>query len=79
LSETIFRSNSHSFVAFFVIIPFIISSIVAILVEWEKDNYKVNYKRVMKEGSLAFMIWGFFHFLQLRYWVFLGLINFIPN
>ena len=38
LSETIFRYNTHSFVAFLVIIPFTMSSIVAIEAHCERSR-----------------------------------------
>jgi uncharacterized BrkB/YihY/UPF0761 family membrane protein len=76
--ETIFRSNSQAFVALFIILPFALSSIIAIGAEFDKDKKSIDYERAMK-GSLVFMIWGFFIFFIIALLVFLGLIKFIPD
>jgi Ni,Fe-hydrogenase III component G len=64
VSDTLFRSNSHAFVAFLISFPFAVSSIMAVAAEVDKDNPKVpkvNYKRTIR-GALWLMLWDFLFF-----------------
>lgn len=73
--ESTFQSNTQSLVAFLVIVPFSVSSFVAIIAHWEKHK-STNYEGLIK-GSLVFMIMGFFMLFGVALAAVTGIIVFL--
>jgi hypothetical protein len=70
---TIFGIDSSSFVAFLILVPFAMSSLVVVAAQLDKSK-PVVYERAIK-GAIWLMIWGFFMLILMSMLVFMGVIR----